>query len=182
MHIGLQPGYWWRWSRHGMSPEGLRACGAPWIALYVQEPYDLAIASTARVLTLKNPPSEDPTHLSFHAAGGEPQASRRCGPITAAQKTIAQLERLSSPAMPEAAPSGRADKRETTMSPAPRRESRDPRASGVSLVSAAEAAARSRARPQEQVRGSRTAAAEGAARPRTARCLRARRRHKPLSK
>ncbi len=124
-----------------MSPEEQLEADAPWIALYGQEPYDLAIASTAWVLTVKNPPSEDPTHLSFHAAGGEPQASRRCGPITAAQKTIAQLERLSSPAMPEAAPSGRADKRETTMSPAPRRESRDPRASGVSLVSAAEAAA-----------------------------------------
>ncbi len=128
-----------------MSPEERLEADAPWIALYGRGAYDLAIASTEWVLTMPNPPSQDPVHVSFHAAGGEPQVwpnhAVSCG--TAAQKTIAQLERLTSPAMPEAASSGRADKRETTKSPAPRRESRDPRASGVRFVSAGEAAASS---------------------------------------
>ena len=53
-------GYWWRWARRQAQREQADRDDAAWVALYGQEAFDRALASTDWVLQLQYPPPPDP--------------------------------------------------------------------------------------------------------------------------
>ncbi len=129
----MQPGYWWRWSRQGMTEAEREEADAAWIDLYGRHTYDLMLASTEWVLELPYPPSDEPVHLSYHAASGEPNVwpAHEVSRGTHATSLAHMHNRLNAPALPVAPTTGRADQRETPASPPRRRIPLDPRAGGI---------------------------------------------------